>query len=164
LDAAAVQWAIWEVAVEGSSTGSLTTGSVRVADSPVAAFANSYLSNVNSYTPVNLTYLTNGTRQDVVTWNMVPEPGVADSPRTSRPRVVPSSALNKGCVISAPDIVSGADVLFLALGPEIRRITPDSAYFPEMPDEVFLHDRSSRQVCCFHPDAPRSRDGCRAES
>ncbi|MEI7927726.1 MAG: hypothetical protein WCH40_04190, partial [Verrucomicrobiales bacterium] len=65
-----------------------------MADSPVAAFANSYLSNVNSYTPVNLTYLTNGTRQDVVTWNMVPEPGVTDSPRTSHPRVVPSSALN----------------------------------------------------------------------
>ena len=75
LDAAAVQWAIWEVAVEGSSTGSLTTGSVRVANSPVAALANNYLSNVNSYTAVNLTYLTNGTRQDVVTWNMVPEPG-----------------------------------------------------------------------------------------
>jgi len=74
LDAAAVQWAIWEVVREGTG-GTLSTGSVRVADSSVASLANNYLSNVNSYTPVNLTYLTNSNRQDVVTWNMVPEPG-----------------------------------------------------------------------------------------
>lgn len=73
LDAAAVQWAIWEVALEGSG-GSLSTGSVRVADSPVATLANSYLANVSTYTPVPLTYLTNNVRQDVVTWNAVPEP------------------------------------------------------------------------------------------
>jgi hypothetical protein len=73
LDAAAVQWAIWEVVVEGSG-GSLSTGSVRVAESPVASLANNYLSNVNTYTAVPLTYMTNGTRQDVVSWNAVPEP------------------------------------------------------------------------------------------
>jgi hypothetical protein len=73
LDGAAVQWAIWEVVLEGSG-GSLSTGSVRVADAPVAALANTYLANAASYAPVKLTYLTNTGRQDVVTWNLVPEP------------------------------------------------------------------------------------------
>jgi len=74
LDAAAVQWAIWEVIQDGTG-GSLSTGSVRVADASVSSLANDYLSNVDTYTPVRLTYLTNPNRQDVVTWGMVPEPG-----------------------------------------------------------------------------------------
>jgi hypothetical protein len=73
LDAAAVQWAIWEVAVEGIG-GSLSTGSVQVAESDVSLLANNYLANLNSYTAVPLTYLTNPTRQDVVSWNVIPEP------------------------------------------------------------------------------------------
>jgi hypothetical protein len=74
LDAAAVQWAIWEVIQEGPS-GSLSTGSVRVAEVSVSSLADTYLSKVDTYSAVPLTYLTNPNRQDVVTWGMVPEPG-----------------------------------------------------------------------------------------
>lgn len=74
LDAAAVQWAIWEVIQEGSG-GSLSTGSVQVEDTAVSSLADNYLSNVDSFTSVPLTYLTNPNRQDVVTWGAVPEPG-----------------------------------------------------------------------------------------
>jgi len=73
-DAAGVQAAIWEV-VMGDTGNSLSTGNVKLLDSPaVIASANNYLANINTYTPVALTYLTNSTRQDVVTWNLVPEP------------------------------------------------------------------------------------------
>lgn len=74
LDAAAVQWAIWEVIQDGTG-GSLSTGSVHVEDASVSSLANTYLSQVDTYTSVPLTYLTNPSRQDVVTWGMVPEPG-----------------------------------------------------------------------------------------
>lgn len=77
-DAAAVQWAIWEVTNESLSGPSLIDGNVRIT-TPIgqstATLANQYLANVNNYTPVSLTYLTNTGRQDVVTWNVVPEPG-----------------------------------------------------------------------------------------
>ncbi|MGC4017376.1 MAG: PEP-CTERM sorting domain-containing protein [Luteolibacter sp.] len=74
LDAAGVQAAIWEVVM--GDNGSLSSGNVRLLDSPaVIAAANNYLANVNTYTPVALTYLTNDGRQDVVTWATVPEPG-----------------------------------------------------------------------------------------
>lgn len=77
-DAAAVQWAIWEVTNETLSGPSLIDGNVRIT-TPVgqstATLANQYLANVNNYTPASLTYLTNTGRQDVVTWNVVPEPG-----------------------------------------------------------------------------------------
>lgn len=74
LDAAAVQWAIWEVIQDGTG-GSLSSGSVRVGDAAVSALADTYLSQVDTYTSVPLTYLTNPNRQDVVAWGMVPEPG-----------------------------------------------------------------------------------------
>jgi len=77
-EAAAVQWAIWEVTTESLQSASLLDGNVRIvgpASQATALLANQYLANVNSYTPVTLTYLTNSTRQDVVTWNAVPEPG-----------------------------------------------------------------------------------------
>jgi hypothetical protein len=77
-DAAAVQWAIWETVAETSLPDSLADGNVRI-DSAVnqdtLALANFYLANVNSYTAASLTYLKNDTRQDMVTWNVVPEPG-----------------------------------------------------------------------------------------
>lgn len=78
-DAAAVHWAIWEVTTESlSSNRSLFDGNVRII-TPVsldtATLANHYLANVNSFAPVALTYLTNTGRQDVVTWNVIPEPG-----------------------------------------------------------------------------------------
>ena len=78
--AAAVQWAIWEVTTETTSVESLFNGSVRIIESAgnsTAALANDYLANVLNYSPVALTYLSNPTRQDVVTWNVVPEPASA---------------------------------------------------------------------------------------
>lgn len=76
LHAAAVQWAIWETTNETISTPSLTTGNVRInpISQPVAELANQFLANVNTFTPASITYLTNDTRQNVVTWNVVPEP------------------------------------------------------------------------------------------
>ncbi|MEI7928865.1 MAG: PEP-CTERM sorting domain-containing protein, partial [Verrucomicrobiales bacterium] len=59
---------------------SLLDGNVRVI-TPVsqntALLANQYLANILNYNPATLTYLTNQTRQDVVTWNVVPEPASA---------------------------------------------------------------------------------------
>ena len=76
LHAAAVQWAIWETTNEAISPPSLTTGNVRInpISQPVAELANQFLANVNTFTPASITYLTNDTRQNVVTWNVVPEP------------------------------------------------------------------------------------------
>jgi hypothetical protein len=76
LNAAAVQWAIWETTSEVLSSPSLSNGNVRInpISQPVADLANQYLANVNTFTPATLTYLTNDTRQNVVTWNVVPEP------------------------------------------------------------------------------------------
>ena len=79
-NAAAVQWAIWEVTTETTSAQTLFEGSVRIvppAGDATALLANQYLANVMNYTPVALTYLSNPTRQDVVTWNVVPEPASA---------------------------------------------------------------------------------------
>ena len=76
--AAAVQWAIWEITTEHTSGLSLLDGNVRIVapeDTATAILANQYLANINSYNPVQLTYLTNPTRQDIVTWCVVPEPG-----------------------------------------------------------------------------------------
>lgn len=79
-EAAAVQWAIWETTTESLLAPSLLDGNVRIT-TPVsqdtALLANQYLANINNYTPATLTYLTNGTRQDLVTWNTVPEPASA---------------------------------------------------------------------------------------
>lgn len=79
-NAAAVQWAIWEVTTESLLSASLFDGSIRIIE-PVsegtATLANQYLANVMNYTPVALTYLRNDGRQDVVTWNVIPEPASA---------------------------------------------------------------------------------------
>ena len=76
-DAAAVQWAIWEATTEELSALSLSDGKVRI--TPVsqltADLANHYLANVNNFAPASLTYLTNNGHQDVVSWNVIPEPG-----------------------------------------------------------------------------------------
>jgi len=82
-DAAAVQWAIWELTTENSSSLSLTDGNVRIlaGDEDTRDLANTYLglakNNPNTLAPASLTYLTNKDQQDVVTWNLVPEPGSA---------------------------------------------------------------------------------------
>lgn len=82
-NAAAVQWAIWEVTNETDPGDSLTAGSVRIISpggSVVAALAEQYIADVMTYPIASLTYLTNPGnpgRQDVVTWNVVPEPSSA---------------------------------------------------------------------------------------
>jgi hypothetical protein len=80
LDAAAVQWAIWEVTAESLSGYSLLDGNVRITtpvSQDVADLANQYLANVSTYTPADLVYLTSDTHQDIVSWNVVPEPASA---------------------------------------------------------------------------------------
>ncbi|MGJ8645192.1 MAG: hypothetical protein ACSHX9_17450 [Luteolibacter sp.] len=76
--AAAVQWAIWEVVEESSSSFSLSNGNVQVSStsSAIRDLANTYLANESTFTGVQLAYLTNSTYQDMVTWNgsAVPEP------------------------------------------------------------------------------------------
>ena len=81
-DAAAIHWAIWEVTTEQLAPYSLSDGNVRITgsasnDTNTIARANQFLANMPSYTPASLTFLSNGTYQDVATWNVVPEPGSA---------------------------------------------------------------------------------------
>ncbi|MDP4625898.1 MAG: hypothetical protein NWT08_12255 [Akkermansiaceae bacterium] len=74
--AAAVQWAIWEVLAETSTSYSLSNGAVKISSTSSATrdLANTYLANQASFTGVQLTYLTNSKSQDMVTWQVVPEP------------------------------------------------------------------------------------------
>jgi hypothetical protein len=79
LDAAAVQWAIWEVVAELSPTKSLSSGNIVIApadaeDTAVRSLAETYLQNIDSFQPVEFTYLTNDEHQDVVAYGVVPEP------------------------------------------------------------------------------------------
>jgi len=78
-EAAAAQWAIWEITTEASATKSLSSGSGNVyitspAGDSTIALGNSYLSNYSTYSPASLTYLTSTTGQNIVSWNAVPEP------------------------------------------------------------------------------------------
>lgn len=80
LDAAAAQWAIWEVVVNGTSTPTFSSGAVKIAptDSAVAAEALTYLADAKNYAPAHITYLTNSTTQDMVSFcTCVPEPTTA---------------------------------------------------------------------------------------
>ena len=77
-EAAAVQWAIWEVVAENILPPSLNDGMVRITGvsanaTTVRLRANDYLANVDSFTAAPLTYLTHPDRQNVVVF--VPEPG-----------------------------------------------------------------------------------------
>ena len=74
--AAGFQWAIWEVTSETSALWNLFDGNVNIspASASIATLANTYLSNVSSYAPAEIVYLTNDTRQDIVAWNIIPEP------------------------------------------------------------------------------------------
>ncbi|MEO5914214.1 MAG: PEP-CTERM sorting domain-containing protein [Luteolibacter sp.] len=79
-DAAAVQWAIWEVTTESLSSYSLSDGNVRITsplNQDTITLANQYLAQAPNYTAANVTFLTNADRQDVVTWNAIPEPASA---------------------------------------------------------------------------------------
>lgn len=77
-DASAIQWAIWETTSEELLAPSLIDGSVRITgvgpNEDIANLANQYLANLNNFAPVGLTYFTNGSFQDVVSWNAIPEP------------------------------------------------------------------------------------------
>jgi len=76
-DAAAVQWAIWEVTTETLSSPSLLSGNVRILpgiNDDVALLADQYLANLSSFDPATLTFLHNDGGQDVVTWEVIPEP------------------------------------------------------------------------------------------
>lgn len=86
LQAAAFQWAIWEVTNELSAAYNLFDGDVRLQNSlgypnseDIALLGNTILSNAvnGNYAPVALTYLVSQNGQDVVTWQVVPEPSVA---------------------------------------------------------------------------------------
>lgn len=92
IEAAAVQWAIWELALEtapepfsvdqnsgivyivpGGEFGNLPSA----IDNAVIARASFYLSNINTFTQAaDLVYLTNDGNQNIITWN-IPEPGTA---------------------------------------------------------------------------------------
>lgn len=84
-DAAAVQWAIWEIVQESSATKSLSSGNIIIgpntgispASQAVAALADQYLANINNFTPVQVAYLTNENDQDVIAFLAVPEPATA---------------------------------------------------------------------------------------
>ncbi len=71
-DAAAIQWAIWEVVVDGTSNPSLSSGNARVFDAATAELGQKYLTNIDRLPVANVRFLTNSQYQDVVT--IVPEP------------------------------------------------------------------------------------------
>jgi hypothetical protein len=78
LEAAAFQWAIWEITNETTLPRNLLDGNVRISTSvseDVAILGNNYLSSLPTYTPVAFTYLTNVDRQNVVAFGVIPEPG-----------------------------------------------------------------------------------------
>ena len=79
-EAAAVQWAIWEVTTESQLAYSLSDGNVRITSAQnldTITLANQYLAQAPSFTPASVTFLSNATRQDVVTWQVIPEPASA---------------------------------------------------------------------------------------
>jgi hypothetical protein len=77
-DAAAVQWAIWESTSEFLLEPSLADGSARlIGGAPeleTIGLANEFLNNASKFEPVTLTYLRNDQYQDMVSWNVIPEP------------------------------------------------------------------------------------------
>ncbi len=72
-EAASTQWAIWEVVIDGISSPSLSTGDNRVLDQATADLAQQYLDDLDNMPTVDVVFLTNDTRQDMVTTS-IPEP------------------------------------------------------------------------------------------
>ena len=70
--AASIQWAIWEVVVDGTNSLSLSSGNNRVFDSATAELSEKYLANLNRLPQADVIFLTNSRYQDMVT--VVPEP------------------------------------------------------------------------------------------
>ncbi|MCP5536324.1 MAG: PEP-CTERM sorting domain-containing protein [Akkermansiaceae bacterium] len=75
LEAAAIQWAIWEVVVDGTNNPSLYSGNNRVFDAATAQLGQKYLSKLSELPEANVIFLTNSRYQDMVT--VVPEPSSA---------------------------------------------------------------------------------------
>jgi hypothetical protein len=76
-DAAAVQWAIWETVTETSSVKSLAGGNVKITsgvNNDLIVLADHYLNYAECFSATPLTYLTNSSYQNQVSWNVVPEP------------------------------------------------------------------------------------------
>lgn len=71
-DAASIQWAIWEVIVDGVGSTDLTSGNSRVLDTATANLAESYLQNIGNLPKADVVYMKNVKFQDMVT--VVPEP------------------------------------------------------------------------------------------
>lgn len=76
LDAQAVQWAIWEIVLDGPGSPSFGTGNARLADGhdDVAGRALEFLSSAPSYEALPFHYLTNEYKQDMIV--VIPEPGL----------------------------------------------------------------------------------------
>lgn len=82
VDAAGAQWAIWELVGETSSTFDINSGAISIVsadatDTLVRDRAADYLANFNNFSASSITFLTNSTIQDMVTWDAVPEPSSA---------------------------------------------------------------------------------------
>lgn len=75
-DAAAVQWAIWEVTTSPGTPLSLSNGTVAVSSASLSTqtLGNQYLANINTFSKANITYLTNSKYQDMVAMTPIPEP------------------------------------------------------------------------------------------
>ncbi len=80
-EAAAAQWAIWEVTNEMTLPPSLANGNNRITLPGYAGtqvLADQYLANIYSFAPTSIVRLANPTRQDIVTWTpaivAIPEP------------------------------------------------------------------------------------------
>lgn len=71
LEAAAAQWAIWELLLDGPA-GSLFTGKAQLMDLEVAVLANEFLAQLPNLPVTDVMFLTHPTRQDIVT--TIPEP------------------------------------------------------------------------------------------
>lgn len=76
LDAQAIQWAIWEIILDGSDGASFATGNSRLADDhdDVAGRALEFLTTAPGYDPLPFQYLTNEYKQDMIV--VIPEPGL----------------------------------------------------------------------------------------
>ena len=75
-DAAAVQWAIWEVTADAGNPHSLNDGKVQVTSASLSTqtLGNKYLADINSFTKAKITYLTNSKYQNMVAITPIPEP------------------------------------------------------------------------------------------
>ncbi|MGJ8632921.1 MAG: PEP-CTERM sorting domain-containing protein [Luteolibacter sp.] len=74
--AAAAQWAIWELVTETSGSLNLNDGlvSINSVNQATATLANQYLSGLDSFQAADITFLSSRKYQDMVTWKAIPEP------------------------------------------------------------------------------------------